>query len=104
MRRSCKRKRIRMELRMAQQVLPAERWPLFEIRATRMPEEVIRLHIGFDMLIADARSFEILDRDPAEAENHANELGGSKRSSIERTGEPSIDSPRLHSAFRSRSP
>ncbi|GAB4569675.1 MAG: hypothetical protein Tsb0020_23980 [Haliangiales bacterium] len=44
--------------RMSHQVLPLDRWPLFEIRAHRLsgPERV-RLFIGLDMLIMDAQSF-----------------------------------------------
>jgi amino acid adenylation domain-containing protein len=50
--------RVRAE--MSHQVLPADTWPLFDIRVTRLPDGIARLHISFDILIADALSFEIL--------------------------------------------
>ncbi|MGA9769875.1 MAG: beta-ketoacyl synthase N-terminal-like domain-containing protein, partial [Blastocatellia bacterium] len=49
--------------RMSHQVLPADRWPLFEITATRFDERRLRLHVSFDFLIGDARSLQILGRD-----------------------------------------
>ncbi|NEQ24794.1 MAG: non-ribosomal peptide synthetase, partial [Microcoleus sp. SIO2G3] len=48
--------------RMSHQVLPADKWPLFEIRASRLDEKRIRLHISLDLLIGDAWSFIILSR------------------------------------------
>ncbi|MES1241992.1 MAG: amino acid adenylation domain-containing protein [Acidobacteriota bacterium] len=50
---------------LAQQVLPADRWPLFDLRATLLPGGRIRLHLGRDALIWDAWSFRILRRDLA---------------------------------------
>ncbi|MEK8110152.1 condensation domain-containing protein [Micromonospora sp. M12] len=47
---------------MAHQVLPPDRWPLFEIRASRH-ESRVRLHISLDLLIMDAFSFELFFRD-----------------------------------------
>lgn len=44
---------------MEQQVLPADRWPLFDIRASRLGDERLRLHLGLDMLIMDGLSFNI---------------------------------------------
>jgi amino acid adenylation domain-containing protein/non-ribosomal peptide synthase protein (TIGR01720 family) len=41
---------------MSHQVLPADRWPLFELRATHLPGERTRLHLSFDFLLADAWS------------------------------------------------
>jgi amino acid adenylation domain-containing protein len=49
--------RIRGE--MADRVLPADRWPLFEIRATRAGDAV-RLHCSLDLLIVDAWSMYLL--------------------------------------------
>ncbi|MFO1431952.1 MAG: condensation domain-containing protein [Candidatus Competibacteraceae bacterium] len=46
--------------RMSTQVRPAERWPLFEIRATRLDEHCTRLHFGFDLLLLDLASIEFL--------------------------------------------
>lgn len=42
---------------MSHQVLPAEKWPLFDIRASRLEDGLIRLHFSWDALIADAWSF-----------------------------------------------
>ncbi|HEY9404139.1 MAG TPA: amino acid adenylation domain-containing protein, partial [Pyrinomonadaceae bacterium] len=49
--------------RMSHQVLPSDCWPLFEIRATRLSEQVYRLHLSFDLLFADAWSWQILGRE-----------------------------------------
>ncbi|MGD2184360.1 amino acid adenylation domain-containing protein [Lusitaniella coriacea] len=42
---------------LSHQVLSGDRWPLFEFRATRLPEERVRLHISYDLQIFDAWSF-----------------------------------------------
>lgn len=42
--------------RMSHQVLPPDQWPLFEIRATHIDNQRLRLHISLDLLIADASS------------------------------------------------
>ena len=53
--------RIRGEL--ADQILPADRWPLFEVRATRLDERRWRLHLSLDMLIMDGFSIGLFQRD-----------------------------------------
>jgi len=53
----------RIRERMSHQVRPADRWPLFEIRATLLDDAVTRLHVSLDLLVADALSFRILQRD-----------------------------------------
>ncbi|WP_437762183.1 amino acid adenylation domain-containing protein [Sorangium sp. So ce281] len=45
--------------RMAHQIFPGDRWPLFEVRATLL-ESCTRIHVGFDLLVADAWSFRVL--------------------------------------------
>lgn len=45
---------------LSHQVLGTEAWPLFDVRATRVEGALVRVHVGFDTLIADARSFDIL--------------------------------------------
>ncbi|HEX6292636.1 MAG TPA: amino acid adenylation domain-containing protein, partial [Herpetosiphonaceae bacterium] len=45
------------------QILPAERWPLFEIRASLLTDRRVRLHIGADLLIVDAWSMRIIQRE-----------------------------------------
>ncbi|MCK9893445.1 amino acid adenylation domain-containing protein [Frankia sp. AgB32] len=52
---------IRAEL--AHQVLPADRWPLFEVRVTRLTGRRWRLHLSLDMLVMDGFSFGIFQRD-----------------------------------------
>ena len=49
--------------RMSHQVLPSDRWPLFELRASRLPSGRTRVHASFDLLMADALSFRILERE-----------------------------------------
>jgi len=41
----------------------AREWPLFELRAYRLDDRRYRLHLSTDLLIADARSFQILHRE-----------------------------------------
>ncbi|QOC95183.1 amino acid adenylation domain-containing protein [Micromonospora craniellae] len=43
--------------RMATEVRPADTWPLWEIRATRLASGTLRVHISFDLLCADVASF-----------------------------------------------
>jgi amino acid adenylation domain-containing protein len=55
---------------MAQQVFPTGRFPLFDVRATRLREERTRLHLGFDALIIDAWSTALLFREWAAVYRH----------------------------------
>lgn len=48
---------------MDHQVLPADRWPLFDIRATRLDDDLLRLHISLDTLILDGYSMYLLFQD-----------------------------------------
>ena len=48
---------------MSHQVLPAHKWPLFEVRATIFNDDVVRLHISLDMLIVDLFSMSVLIRE-----------------------------------------
>lgn len=57
---------------MSNQVLPSDRWPLFDLRVSLLPAGRVRLHMSFDALIMDAwssmilgREFAALYRDPA---------------------------------------
>ena len=45
---------------MSHEVLPADQWPLFELRAALLPDDRVRLFIGIDLLISDAWSTRIL--------------------------------------------
>jgi amino acid adenylation domain-containing protein len=42
---------------MSHQVRAGDRWPLFEIRASRLDRDRLRLHISLDLLIGDALSW-----------------------------------------------
>ena len=48
---------------MSHQSLAADRWPLFDVRACRLPGGQVRLFLSFDYLLADAWSFQILLRE-----------------------------------------
>ena len=45
---------------MSHQVLDCYNWPLFDVRATLLPDDCVRLHISIDLLITDAWSLELL--------------------------------------------
>ena len=48
--------------KLSHQVLPADQWPLFEFRATRLNEGRVRLHVSYDLQIFDAWSlFRLFD-------------------------------------------
>jgi amino acid adenylation domain-containing protein len=46
--------------RMSHQIFPLDKWPLFEIIATRKDKNTHHLHISFDLIIGDAWSWQIL--------------------------------------------
>lgn len=52
-----------MRERMSHQVLDPSAWPLFEVRAHKINENVYRLHYGFDFLIVDVLSLLVFFRD-----------------------------------------
>jgi amino acid adenylation domain-containing protein len=52
-----------LRARLSHLVLPADAWPLFDIHATWLDSHRTRLHIGVDLLIADALSFRILQHE-----------------------------------------
>lgn len=41
-------------------------WPMFAVKAVKMAENITRLHFSLDLMIADARSFQIILNDLAE--------------------------------------
>ncbi|EMD29316.1 hybrid non-ribosomal peptide synthetase/type I polyketide synthase [Amycolatopsis azurea] len=43
--------------RMSADVRPADTWPLWEVRVSRLRDGKLRTHIGFDLLCADVASF-----------------------------------------------
>src|SRR5206468_2061698 len=56
-------KTLALREEMSHRVLPADRWPLFEIRASLLPGGRVRVHLGFDLLIGDAWSWRLLTRE-----------------------------------------
>jgi amino acid adenylation domain-containing protein len=48
---------------MSHQVFTAERWPLFDIRATKLPGGKVRTHFSIDILIVDAGSLAVMFRE-----------------------------------------
>ncbi|MCZ7434491.1 non-ribosomal peptide synthetase/type I polyketide synthase [Streptomyces sp. WMMC1477] len=52
---------LRAEL--SHEIRPADRWPLFDIRVTLLAGGRTRLHLSFDLLIADIGSIRLLVRD-----------------------------------------
>ncbi|MFE3456750.1 SDR family NAD(P)-dependent oxidoreductase [Nocardiopsis aegyptia] len=53
----------RLRERVARESGPADQWPLFQVQAARLPEGRVRLLIGVDVLICDAASYWIIDRE-----------------------------------------
>ena len=51
---------------MSHQVLPADRWPLFDVRVSLLDDERIRLHLDGDGLISDAWGLGLLGRQAIE--------------------------------------
>ncbi|MCB1054530.1 MAG: amino acid adenylation domain-containing protein [Acidobacteria bacterium] len=56
-------RRLDLRREMSHQVLDASTWPLFDIRACRLPDGRVRLHISFDIMVADLTGYQILMRD-----------------------------------------
>jgi nonribosomal peptide synthetase protein BlmIV len=50
--------RVREE--MAHQVMPPDRWPLFDVRVSLLPHGAVTLHLSIDNLIADGASIRLL--------------------------------------------
>ncbi|WP_431784116.1 amino acid adenylation domain-containing protein [Streptomyces chumphonensis] len=48
---------------LSHEIRPADRWPLFDIRVTLLADGRTRLHLSFDLLIADIGSIRLLVRD-----------------------------------------
>ncbi len=48
---------------MSHRLFPLDVWPQWEIRATRIDDRLTRLHIGFDGMLIDDRSYQILIRE-----------------------------------------
>jgi len=48
---------------LSHQVIPSDRWPLFELAVSHFGDNRSRLHISLDCLITDARSFQIMSNE-----------------------------------------
>lgn len=46
--------------RMSHEILPENKWPIFEVCATLWDEDQLRIHFSFDLLVGDAWSFRML--------------------------------------------
>ncbi|MEV4807305.1 SDR family NAD(P)-dependent oxidoreductase [Nonomuraea sp. NPDC049421] len=53
----------RLRERISRDPGPADRWPLVQIQAALLPEGRVRLFIGVDVLVCDAGSYWIIDRE-----------------------------------------
>ncbi|GAA2400644.1 hypothetical protein GCM10010191_04790 [Actinomadura vinacea] len=53
----------RLRTRVSRDPGPPDRWPLVQIQAARLPSGRVRLFIGVDVLICDAGSYWIIDRE-----------------------------------------
>lgn len=51
--------------RLSHQLFEPGQWPLFTVNASRVAEDRIRFHLGFDVLMGDAWSFQLLGRELA---------------------------------------
>ncbi|MGA8115045.1 MAG: amino acid adenylation domain-containing protein, partial [Actinocatenispora sp.] len=49
--------------RLSHQIRPVDVWPLFDVRASLLPDGTTRLHLGFDLIIADIGSIRLISRD-----------------------------------------
>ncbi|MEE4149489.1 SDR family NAD(P)-dependent oxidoreductase [Pseudomonas viridiflava] len=52
---------------MSYRVLPADRWPLFEVTVSELDDEQCRLHMNLDLLLFDVQSFKVMMDDLATA-------------------------------------
>jgi len=48
---------------MSHRLFPLDTWPQWEIRATRIDDRLTRLHVGFDGMLIDDRSYQIVIRE-----------------------------------------
>jgi amino acid adenylation domain-containing protein len=48
---------------LSHQVLPSDQWPLFELRASLLDNQRVRVHISLDLLIADVWSMQLVARE-----------------------------------------
>ena len=59
-----------LRARMSHQVLPTDRWPLFEVRASLLDGGRVRLHVSVDILFTDAWSLVLAGREVVERYLH----------------------------------
>ncbi len=51
---------VEVRERMSHQILPADRWPIYEVCASVMDGGALRIHFHFDLLVGDAWCFRML--------------------------------------------
>ncbi|RCX18353.1 amino acid adenylation domain-containing protein [Anaerobacterium chartisolvens] len=51
---------------LSHQVLPCDKWPLFDLKVSLLDDNVVRLHISIDLMIADGHSCQILIKEFAQ--------------------------------------
>jgi amino acid adenylation domain-containing protein/non-ribosomal peptide synthase protein (TIGR01720 family) len=89
---------------MSHQLLPADRWPLFDIRASLRPDGVTVIHFSIDLLIADAQSVGLVFQEwalfYADPNTELRDIGVSFRDYVlaveELTGSPAYSSARTY--------
>ena len=60
--------------RMSHQVLNPSTWPMFEISASKIDARQIRIHLSFDMLIADAPGILLMMREVSQFYRNPEEM------------------------------
>ena len=83
---------------LADQVIPADRCPMFDIRASLLDGSATRLHLAFDALVIDAWSTSLLLQELGEVYRHGpgrlTPVGLGFREYVQRVNDPSRDGDR----------
>ncbi|MEU0934969.1 beta-ketoacyl synthase N-terminal-like domain-containing protein [Embleya sp. NPDC005971] len=62
-----------LRARLSHRAPRPDRWPLFDVTAARLPDGVIRLFTGFDVLVCDTASYLLVDREIKHFHDHPDE-------------------------------
>lgn len=52
---------------MSHQLFNPKRWPLFELKVSKLPNQCCRIHFSFDCMVGDAKSMQIIFKDLSDA-------------------------------------